>query len=485
MSSPTRALVLGGGLAGLLAATALSRHVDEVTVLDRDAADAFGASGASRASGAEPGAGPRKGTPQGHHAHLLWSGGARAMESLLPGVTDGWQAAGARRIGVHQDMVSLTAHGWQHRFPGTQFMIACSRPLLDAVVREHALAAPRIRLRPATEVVELLGDAARVTGALVRELGSDRPERLAADLVVDATGRGSALPRWLATLGVPEPATERVDPGIVYATRIFRAPAVLADTFPVVSVYADHRTGEPGRNAVLLPIEGGRWMVTLSGTRGGEPGAAEEDFDAFTRGLRHPLVAELVAGAEPLTEVRRTRSTTSRRIFCERAERWPAGLVVLGDALAALNPVYGHGMSVAARAAVALDAALAEHGLGAPLTRAAQAAVAACADDPWIFAAAQDLRYPDVRAEVTDPRLTTEAADRARFADLLGATAIRSPVLSAATTAVSTLSEPATSLEDPAVLAELRKGPQRPELVKPPLKASERDRLAELVGPAA
>lgn len=475
MSSPTRALVLGGGLAGMLAAAALARHVDEVTVLDRDTFPAE----------FRPDAAPRKGTPQGHHAHLLWSGGARAIEALLPGATERWLAAGARRISVHQDMVSLTAHGWQHRFPGTQFMIACSRALLDAVVRELALASPRISLRPGTAAVALLGDAARVTGVTAQALGADRPERLDADLVVDATGRGSSLLRWLAELGVPEPEIDRVDPGIVYASRIFRAPAGVAETFPVVSVYGDHRSGQPGRNAVLLPIEDGRWLVTLSGTRGGEPGAGEEDFTAFTRDLRHPLVAELTAGAEPLTPVRRTRSTTSRRVFCELAGSWPAGLVVVGDALAALNPVYGHGMSVAARAAVELDAALAEHAVGASLARAAQVAVAACVDDPWIFAAAQDLRYPDVRAEVRDPRLTTEAGERARFADLLGATAIRSPALSAATTAVSTLSAPATSLEDPAVLAELRKGPQRPELVRPPFKASERELLASLVGPAA
>jgi 2-polyprenyl-6-methoxyphenol hydroxylase-like FAD-dependent oxidoreductase len=471
MSTTTRALVLGGGLAGMLAAVALARHVDEVTVLDRDTFPA--------------GPEPRKGTPQGHHAHLLWSGGARAIEELLPGATERLLAAGARRISVHQDMVSLTAHGWQHRFPGTQFMIACSRPLLDAVVRDAALASPRITLRAGTEAVDLLGDASRVTGVSAHATGAGAPERLEADIVVDTTGRGSPLPRWLAALGVPEPETDRIDPGIVYATRIFRAPDELAATFPVVSVYADHRTGEPGRNAVMLPIEDGRWMVTLSGTRGSEPGPTEEDFTAFTRQLRHPLVAELLAGAEPLTPVRRTRSTTSRRLFCERAGSWPAGLVVLGDALAALNPVYGHGMSAAARAAVALDATLAQHGTGASLARAAQAAVAAVVDDPWIFAAAQDIRYPDVRVEVGDPRLTTQVAERARFADLLGATAIRSPALSAATTAVSTLSAPATSLEDPAVLAELRKGPQRPELVRPPFKASERELLARGVGPAA
>ncbi|HEY0699470.1 MAG TPA: FAD-dependent oxidoreductase, partial [Micromonospora sp.] len=442
MTGETRAVVLGGGLAGMLAATVLARHVDEVTVVDRD----------SFPEGPQS----RRGVPQGRHAHLLWSGGARIIESLLPGTTERWLAAGARRIGVHQDMVSLTAHGWQHRFPGTQFMISCSRALLDWVVRDQVLRDPRIVLRPETEAVQLCGDAGRVTGVRVQSHGAGHPHRLDADLVVDATGRGSPLERWLAGLGVPAPEVDRVDPGIVYATRIFRAPYDMATGFPLVSVYADHRSGEPGRNGVVLPIEDGRWMVTLSGTRGDEPGADEDQFVAFARGLRHPVVADLIAGAEPLTPVRRTRSTASRRLFCERIERWPAGLVVLGDALAALNPVYGHGMSAAAHGAATLDRTLTQHGPAPTLAASAQRAIAEVVDDPWIFAASQDICYPDCRVDVRDPRLTTQAAERQRFADLVGSTAIRSPAVSAATTAVSTLSAPSTSLEDHAFLAELR-----------------------------
>ncbi len=459
MTAPTRAVVLGGGLAGTLAAAALARHLDEVTVVDRDTFPA--------------GSEPRKGLPQARHAHLLWSGGARAIESLLPGTVERWLAAGARRIGVHQEMVSLTAYGWQHRFPGTQFMIACTRPLLDRVVREQMLREPRITVRTGTEALGLIGDPNRVTGVRVQPRGGEA-ETLAADLVIDATGRASPMDRWLPSLGVPAPRTDRIDPGIVYATRIYRAPFGMADWFPPVSVYADHRDGTPGRNGVVLPVEDGRWMVTLSGTRGGEPGAGADEFDAFARSLRHGIVADLIAAAEPITAVRRTHSTVNRRLFWEQVEPWPAGLVVLGDALAALNPVYGHGMSSAALGAVALEAALAEHGLAPRLAATAQRAVGAVADDPWIFAAAQDICFPDCRVAASDPRLGPQAPERRRFAELIGATAIRSPALSAATTAVSTLSAPSAGLEDPAVLAELRRGPQRPELVRPPLKAGER-----------
>src|SRR5215472_97211 len=102
MARPTHAVVLGAGMAGMLASSTLARHFDAVTVIDRDVFPA------------EPAL--RKGIPQAKHAHLLWSGGARIMESLLPGITGQLLSAGARRATVHQDVVSLSAFGWQHRF---------------------------------------------------------------------------------------------------------------------------------------------------------------------------------------------------------------------------------------------------------------------------------------------------------------------------------------------------------------------------------
>ncbi|MDQ2959279.1 MAG: FAD-dependent monooxygenase [Actinomycetota bacterium] len=467
MTESSHAVVLGAGLAGMLTASVLARHVDRVTVLDRD----------SMPSGPEP----RKGVPQARHAHLLWSGGARLIESLLPGTTERWLAAGARKVGVHQDMVSLTAYGWQHRFPQTQFMITCSRPLLDWIVRDQALRNDRITLLQRHEVDSLIGAGGRVVGARVRELASQTVRSLDAELVVDASGRGSQLGRLLTELGLPTPDEDVVDSGIAYATRIFQAPEGISDRFPLVSVYADHRDGSPGRNGVVLPIEDGRWMVTLSGTRGAEPPTDEEGFAEFAKTLRHPIVSELIASAQPLTPVHGSRSTANRRRYCERLTDWPDGLLVVGDALAALNPVYGHGMSAAARSATALDQVLGRRGLAPGAAGEAQRAIGAVVDDPWMYATSQDICYPGCLTEVDDPRLTTQAPERQRFADLLGSTAIREPVVSAAANKVVSLSAPSTSLEEPGVIAALRRGPQVPRLAEPPLSVEERQLLVSAV----
>jgi 2-polyprenyl-6-methoxyphenol hydroxylase-like FAD-dependent oxidoreductase len=438
----------------MLASTVLSRYHDAVTVIDRDRLP----------EGPEL----RKGVPQAQHAHLLWSGGARLIDALLPGTTGRLYDRGAHRLAVPTDVVSLTAFGWQHRFPEAQFLISASRELLDWVVRDQATRNDRITVLGETAVRGLTGTAQRVTGVCIdgRELD--------ADIVVDTTGRGSPLRSWLTELGATPPEQDIVDTGMAYATRIFRAPPGSRSRFPAVCVYADHRDPRPGRNAVLMPIERDRWIVTLSGTRGGEPPVGEASFTTFAQDMRHPIVGELIAAAEPLTSVRGSRSTANRRLRLDRLDEWPVGLVVLGDALAAFNPVYGHGMSAAARSATALDREFRRRQSPHRLTRNAQRSVNVAVDDPWLLAASQDIAYPGVRMELTDPRLTRDSEARRQFSDLVGATSVREPMVSAAASQVTTLSAPVSSLEAPQIVAALRRGPRLPELTEPPFTDTER-----------
>ncbi|MET9217258.1 MULTISPECIES: FAD-dependent oxidoreductase [unclassified Streptomyces] len=468
-----RAVVLGAGMAGMLAAVALLRHVDTVTVLDRDRLP--------------EGPDPRRGVPQAKHTHVLWSGGARLMESLLPGTVDRLLADGAHRIRLPEDLVSLTAYGWQQRMPETQFMIAASRPLLDWTVRDQALRDKRITVLADTDIIGLRGDADRITGVTYKPRTGGGMSVVEADIVVDATGRGSPMKRWLGVLGLPPVQEDVIDSGMAYATRIFAAPEGARGPFPLVSVYADHRAGVPGRNGILLPIERGRWMVTLSGTRGAEPPGDEDGFRDYLDSLRHPLISQLLRHAEPLTPVQASRSTANRRLFYERLVRWPDGLAVVGDAVAAFNPVYGHGMSSAALAAAALDRTLSECGGLVPgAAQAVQRAVGAVVDTPWILATSQDVCYPDVQTRSEDPRLTRYAAERRRQADTIGEAALLDPVVCSAALLVNTLSGEADALGAPDVQAALAAvvgtvAPAEPTLTAAEWRAVTADDRAEAV----
>ncbi|MFK4070367.1 FAD-dependent oxidoreductase [Streptomyces sp. NPDC029674] len=466
---PAHAVVLGASMAGTLAAHVLARHVDAVTVVERDALPE------------EPQ--HRKGVPQGRHAHLLWSNGARLIEEMLPGTTDRLLAAGARRLGFPEDLVTLTGQGWQHRFPATQFALVASRPLLDLTVRQQALAAPNITVRQRTEAVELTGGGSgtRVTGVVVRDLESGTQEILEADLVVDATGRGSRLKPWLAALGVPALQEDVVDAGVAYATRLFKAPPGATTHFPAVNIAADDRVREPGRFGVVYPIEGGRWLATLSCTRGAQLPSTEDEFLPFAENLNHPILADLLRDAEPLTPVFGSRSGANRRLYPERLAEWPDGLLVIGDSLTAFNPIYGHGMSSAARCAATIDREFAQGTQGtqgtqegAGFTRALQKAIGAAVDDPWILAATKDIDYVNCRVAATDPRLIgVDTEQRLRFAEAITAASIRSPKASEIVTDVMSLNAPQTELGSNRFLMAMRADERLPELTAPPFLPEE------------
>ncbi|MEU9985319.1 FAD-dependent oxidoreductase [Streptomyces sp. NPDC048045] len=455
---PTTAVVLGGSLAGMLAARALASFADRVVVIERDTLP--------------EGPRPRRGLPQARHVHQLWSGGARALEELLPGMTALLRAAGAHRLPVTTDIVCLSPHGWYRRWAESHHMILCSRDLLDATVRAQVLADERIEVVERAEAVGLAGTDAAVTGVRIHPHDGDE-HTVAADLVVDATGRGSCAPRWLAGLGLPAPERREVNSGITYASRLYRAPEQARDGFPVVNLQPDPQAGEAGRGGVLLPVENGQWLVTLYGSRGGEPTADTDDFLRYAgQELRHPLIAELLAGAEALSEVTVTRTTANRRYFYERMPVWPENFVALGDAVCALNPVYGHGMSVSAQSALALRNVLRRRGgLGAAgLARHVQKEVGRTVRTAWDLAIGMDVFYPG--ATESGPTLRDRVLSA--YVNRLLHAATGNGRVARRVTDVTSLERGPETLLAPGMLVAAAVGPLKPRLVAPPLTPEER-----------
>ncbi|MFE5889123.1 FAD-dependent oxidoreductase [Streptomyces sp. NPDC056462] len=453
----TTAVVLGGSLSGMLAARALADVIDHVTVVERDVLP--------------PGPEPRKGLPQARHVHQLWSGGAQALEELLPGIGGQLRDAGAHRLPVTTDMVALSPYGWYRRWAESHHMLLCSRDLLDATVRAAVLADERVEVVQGAEVLGPVGTDTAVTGVRIRT--QDLAERtLSADLVLDATGRGSRAAGWLTDLGLPAVERREVNSGVAYASRCFRAPEGAREGFPVVNVQPDPRAGKPGCGGVLLPIEDGRWIVTLFGSRGAEPPTEASEFERYARKeLRHPVIAELLEHAEPLTDVAYTRATANRRHYYERMPVWPENFAVLGDALCALNPIYGHGMSVAAQGAVALRDTVRRRGWGSPgLARRIQRAVARPASAAWDLALGMDVFYPG--ATENGPTLRDRLV--AAYVGRLLHTATGNGRIARRVTDVTSLERGAEVLLAPSVLLAAVVGPLKPALTGPPLTTEER-----------
>ncbi|MFI8105811.1 NAD(P)/FAD-dependent oxidoreductase [Streptomyces sp. NPDC086023] len=384
------AVVIGGSMAGLLAAAVLAAHAT-VTVIDADELPDRPA--------------PRRGLPQARHVHVMWSAGARAVERILPGVTDAWTAAGALRRSLPTDLVTMTAQGWIPRFGEHQFNISCSRDLLDWVVRTRVTALDGVTLLQRSTVRALEGSRRAVTGVRV-DTPDEKDVRLTADVVVDASGRGSRALRWLADLGVRGVRRAEVDSGLVYATRLYQAPPGAHETgFPIVNVQSDPRVPVPGRTATIVPIEDGIWQATLSGTRGGQPTADPDAFVPFAKSLRDPVVGDILERQTPLArtardggrtaaEVAVTQGNANRRSYFEKAEL-PAGFFAVGDSVATYNPLYGQGMTVAAQGLLAVREILRRRPVTDPeFTRQAQRAIAGPATVAWELATSQDILYP-------------------------------------------------------------------------------------------
>ncbi|MFG2998572.1 NAD(P)/FAD-dependent oxidoreductase [Streptomyces sp. NPDC048340] len=454
-SPPRHAVVIGGSLAGLLAAAVLAEHAT-VTIIDADSLP--------------DGPVPRRGLPQARHVHLLWSGGARAIEEILPGITDDWTAAGAFRRSLPTDLVTKTAQGWLRRHEEMQFNISCSRDLLDSVVRSRVIGLAGVTTLQQSRVMSLEGSATRITGVRV-----DTPEEenrlVTADIVVDASGRGSRARAWLEALGPIGLRQAEVDSGLVYATRIFEAPAgAHASGFPIINVQSDPRVPVPGQTATIVPIEGGRWQATLSGTRGGQPTADPDEFIPFAKGVRDPIVGELLEGKKPLTDVAVTQGTANRRVYFEKADL-PDGFFAVGDSVATFNPLYGQGMTVAAQGLLAVRALLRAKGLGHPgIGREAQRVIAPQVAIAWDLATSQDILYPG--ATGMKPRAGAGLLNG--YIDRLMTGALTNESLAAALLQVITMNRPPTYWLRPAMVWEVLRASDRGALKAAPLTTAER-----------
>ncbi|GGS62457.1 tryptophan 2,3-dioxygenase family protein [Streptomyces griseoviridis] len=375
-SSLGHVVVVGGSVAGLLTAHVLAGHADRVTVLERDQY--------------EDGPGPRPGVPQSRHTHVLLASGMRALDELLPGLLPELTDAGAPRLAVPGDLGVWQAAQWISRRNPSRPIMTPSRPLLEHHIRRRVLAGSGITVRTGVEVTGLLGRPGRVTGVVLRERGGDHHGRqeLAADLVVDATGRASRTPQWLTELGGRAPAEEVVETGRAYATCAFHADPPAAD---LKGFYLVPDAGQP-YGAIVLPAEGDRWLVTLSGPREETPPTDPEGFVDFAGLLPHPAVHKWLSAARPLSRPVGYRHTANRRRRYDRLDRDATGLLVVGDAACALNPVYGQGLSAAALNAVALRDALA--GPAAPSVHALQRAVLRSSGRAWEVATGADSPVP-------------------------------------------------------------------------------------------
>jgi 2-polyprenyl-6-methoxyphenol hydroxylase-like FAD-dependent oxidoreductase len=447
------AIVIGGSIGGLLAARVLSESFTRVSVIDRDELTG--------------GSAPRRGVPQGRHPHGLLARGREILDELFPGLTADLVARGAVSCDLQNDCVWYNDGRRLHPAASHLRGLAVSRPLLESYVRSRVADLPNVEIRARCEAVGLLPG---VGGVRVLPAGAAEPRQMAADLVVNASGRGGRGAVWLRELGYRPPAEDRVDSGLVYVTREYRARPGDADA---TAILIAHGPAAP-RGGFAVRAEGDRWQITLLGMGEDAPSADPDEYERFAATLPLPDLHLLVRRLEPLGPPRLMRVPTSVRRRYERLRRLPEGYVVLGDALCEFNPSYGQGMTVAACQALALRQALRD----GPdcLARRFFPLAARAVDVPWDVSVGGDLRFPHVKGRRT-PRVRLLGAYLAR----VHVAAEADPLVGGAFLSVANLAAPPQSLFEPKILTRvLRYRPDEVRLVRHPAPVLAEDTLPSL-----
>nr|AGH68899.1 FAD-dependent oxidoreductase [Streptomyces sp. CNH189] len=445
------AVVIGSGIAGLTAARALANFMDRVTVLERD----WVPRGPSR----------RRGVPQARHTHSLTTAAQRDLERLFPGIGRDLAEAGAVRVRMPEDMLLLGPGGWLPRFDSGLSMLSASRDLIDAVVRDRLRADPKVTFLQGHEAASLLpGRHDTVTGVWVR--GRDRkapgewgaPRLLSADFVVDATGRGSRAPQWLAELGYEPPAETVTETRTTHATSVFAPP--VGHVADWKSLWFMASADDPSQG-VLNPVEGGRWSVTLSAGAGERPPADHAGLLRAAGALRHPLLREVLETATPLGPVYGCDRTGNRWRHYERMRRWPDQFLVVGDAFAALDPAHGQGMTTAVQSALLLDHMLAAHGTTVGLSYRLRRALAHQLAPAW-RTSIRGLRAADGSPAGARARLGR------RYAARVAAASTTDPRAARLLLELRQAAAPPAVAVRPGVLRAVLRGPRGPAAAAPP-----------------
>ena len=370
-----RAIVIGGSIAGMMAAAALSRHFAAVTILERD--------------GLEDETRPRKGVPQGNHVHVLLTSGMQALEQYFPGILDEMMAEGVDPIKWSEDMRWFQAGSWKTRTPCGIVFYPQSRVSLEGRIRARVSKLPGVKIQTGASVQGLLFDKTResVTGVRIQTAAGE--SNIPADLVLEAGGRGSRALKWLEELGYPAPPVENLAINLVYVSRIYQKTSAPRDWKGLAS----HPLPDVPRGGILLPIDHERWILTVFGYNGEHPTPESESILPFLKNLPVPDLYETLADAKPLSEPIRFNYPQEIRQRFDRLERFPGGFLLMGDAMCSVDPVFGQGMTLSCKEALALDKLLGANLSASALRRKFFAACQNIIEVPWLITMSEALRF--------------------------------------------------------------------------------------------
>ncbi|KZY41010.1 MULTISPECIES: NAD(P)/FAD-dependent oxidoreductase [unclassified Oleiphilus] len=382
------ALVIGGSISGMLSAKVLSEHFDLVVILEKDAAPDELSSTSGELF--------RKGLPQAAHQHLLLLKGRQLFEEFFPGFDAELERYGAPLVNYSEDVSLFIGEGKLPRFESGLDLRVCRRPLIDRVVTERIESIENIERRYACQVSGFIlnNDNSRVTGLRYQQGSISAEKTLRADLVVDCSGRGSRTRTWLKKEGLSEVSGTHVNPKLGYASQLFEVrPGQQVKPIEV----APHAPTSP-RAAGLWPVENNKWLLTLIGMNAVYPGNDLNGFTQFAAELPTKYIHRALSDMSPASGITHFRGTENVWHRYDQMKDHPSGLLVMGDAMCAFNPLYGQGLTLIAMAAKSLALRLeqgARSGFSNTWARRTYRRFNRFFFTAWMIAISEDMRWPE------------------------------------------------------------------------------------------
>jgi len=408
ISKEDKSIVIGGGIAGLLASRVLSEHFTNVVLIEKDHYP--------------KNAGPRNGTPQANHVHVLLMKGKQILTDLFPNLERNLLDKGAHKIDLLADARYLLKTGWAMRFDSGKYTIACTRQLLEYTIRNEILTHyTNIEILEDTRVTGLvagdnkkedeLNDHRTIVG--VTTVFQNAQRIVYGQLIVDASGTNSETSNWLEKLGFERPPETKVNSYIGYATRQFRRRPTDNNANWKVMIILTQPPDNP-RMGIIYPVEKELWWVGILGIGKTYPPTTEEGFLDFARKLAGNEIYEVIKYAEPVSQIYGYRENGSKQVHYEKIKNGPENFIAFGDSVSAFNPFYGQGITTAAIGATILNKSLCDFRrkrerkstkdlLG--FAKEFQKRIAKVNSFPWLLGTSEDLRWPTTEGQ--SPNLFT------------------------------------------------------------------------------
>jgi flavin-dependent dehydrogenase len=393
------AIIIGGGIAGLLAARVLSKHFKEVVIIEKDKYP--------------PDIGPRNGTPQSNHIHVLLIKGKEILLKLFPDIERKLVVKGAHIVNMTNDVDYYVGTGYSMKFESNLTTVACTRQLLEHEIRNEIIKNfTNVNVRENTRATGLVvakdedTELSTCKGVTVTSVNTNSEETILGDLVVDTSGRESKAAEWLEQLGYGKPKETVVNSYIGYSTCWFKPlPAQIpqqtaVDNYKSVFKPTIILTKPPlnPRMGVIYPVEDSSWLVGILGIGKNYPPTDKQGFLQYTKKLETLDIHNAIKDCELSGPIYGYRTTGSRQYHYEKMKSWPENFVTYGDSVSSLNPFYGQGITVVCIEAVTLEETLREHKkrnrnlLG--FSRIFQKKISKINTLPWLLGTSEDFRWP-------------------------------------------------------------------------------------------